>query len=78
MVSHKQLGHNLGSGSCGTAKVHERQVTKEKVHGNVKTRVHENQSTHPQVSSHAEEVDEGTHDEQGHLAVRGHWLVAAG
>ena len=38
-------------------------MTKEKVHGNVKTRVHENQNNHPQGSNHAEEVDESKHDE---------------
>ena len=70
-VSCEEPSYHLGCDSCGITKVRQREVTKEKVHGNVETRVHENQNHHPQVSSHTDEINESEHDEEWNLQLWG-------
>lgn len=59
--------HHFGSDSGGITKVHQGEVTEEKVHGSVEARVQQNQLDHSQVSTQSDEVDERDDNEEWDL-----------
>lgn len=65
--SYQEPSHHLGRDSCGVAEVHQRQICKEKVHGNVETRVQENQQDQSQSSNHVDKINEREYYKQGDL-----------
>ena len=68
--SYKEPSHHLWGDGGGVTKVHQRQVTEEKVHRDVETRVEQDQRGHPQVPNQSEEVNEGEGYEERDLQLR--------